>query len=156
MIIDEREKQIRKNLQIIETARPPHLSPLRAQTLRICDFELSPKDFKICVVYIDFPGVYILLYAFLWSHAGFMWILLTSPNAISWCTDFSGPKNKHITQGPNVSATPIGQMGLKTGWFPLGNGVCLIIKKAPSWQSQLAAQKERVVTTIIFSDHKTY
>ncbi len=40
--------------------------------------------------------------------------------------------------GPNVSATPIGQMGLEMGWFPLGNGVCLIIKKAPSdspiWQ----------------------
>ena len=39
---------------------------------------------------------------------------------------------------PNVSATPIGQIGLKMGWFPLGNGVCLIIKKAPSdspiWQ----------------------
>ena len=38
----------------------------------------------------------------------------------------------------NVSATPIGQMGLKMGWFPLGNGVCLIMKKAPSdspiWQ----------------------
>ena len=37
-----------------------------------------------------------------------------------------------------VSATPIGQMGLEMGWFPLGNGVCLIIKKAPSdspiWQ----------------------
>jgi hypothetical protein len=29
-------------------------------------------------------------------------------------------------------------MGLKMGWFPLGNGVCLIMKKAPSdspiWQ----------------------
>ena len=39
---------------------------------------------------------------------------------------------------PNVSATPIGQMGLKMGWFPLGNDVCLIMKKAPSdspiWQ----------------------
>ena len=38
----------------------------------------------------------------------------------------------------NVSATPIGQTGLKMGWFPLGNGVCLIMKKAPSdspiWQ----------------------
>ena len=40
--------------------------------------------------------------------------------------------------GFNVSATPIGQMGLEMGWFPLGNGVCLIMKKAPSdspiWQ----------------------
>ena len=39
---------------------------------------------------------------------------------------------------PNISATPIGQMGLEMGWFPLGNGVCLIMKKAPSdspiWQ----------------------
>ena len=38
----------------------------------------------------------------------------------------------------NVSATPIGQTGLEMGWFPLGNGVCLIMKKAPSespiWQ----------------------
>jgi hypothetical protein len=39
---------------------------------------------------------------------------------------------------PNVSATPIGQMGLKMGWFPSGNGVCFNMKKAPSdspiWQ----------------------
>ena len=38
----------------------------------------------------------------------------------------------------NVSATPIGQTGLEMGWFPLGNAVCLIMKKAPSdspiWQ----------------------
>ena len=43
-----------------------------------------------------------------------------------------------IIYSSNVSATPIGQMGLKMGWFPLGNGVCLIMKKAPSdspiWQ----------------------
>ena len=35
-------------------------------------------------------------------------------------------------------ATPIGQMELKMGWFPSDNGVCLIMKKAPSdcpiWQ----------------------
>ena len=38
----------------------------------------------------------------------------------------------------NVSATPIGQMGLKMGWNPFGNGVRLIRKKAlsdsPIWQ----------------------
>ena len=38
----------------------------------------------------------------------------------------------------NISATPVGQTGLEIGWFPLGNGVCLIMKKAPSnspiWQ----------------------
>ena len=38
----------------------------------------------------------------------------------------------------NVSATPIGQTGLEMEWFPLGNGVCLFMKKAPSdspiWQ----------------------
>ena len=38
----------------------------------------------------------------------------------------------------NISATPIGQMGLKMGWFPLGNGGCLIMNKVPSdgpiWQ----------------------
>ena len=45
MIIDEREKQNRKNLQIIETARPQDMRPLRAQILPICDFELS--DFKV-------------------------------------------------------------------------------------------------------------
>ena len=43
-----------------------------------------------------------------------------------------------IGQSSNVSATPIGQTGLKMGCFPLGNGVCLIMKKAPSdspiWQ----------------------
>jgi hypothetical protein len=50
------------------------------------------------------------------------------------------PQNKtSITWlSSNVSATPIGQMGIKMGWFPLGNGVCLIMKKAPSdspiWQ----------------------
>ena len=40
--------------------------------------------------------------------------------------------------GPNVSAIPIGQMGLKMGLFPFDNGACLIMKKAPSdspiWQ----------------------
>ena len=45
---------------------------------------------------------------------------------------------KEKPQSSNVSATPIGQMGLKMGWFPLGNGVCFIMKKAPSdspiWQ----------------------
>ena len=43
--------------------------------------------------------------------------------------------------GSNVSATPIGQTGLEMGWFPLGNGVCLIMKKAPSdspiWQLKM-------------------
>ena len=43
-----------------------------------------------------------------------------------------------LWQSSNVSATPIGQTGLKMGWFPLGNGMCLIMKKAPSdspiWQ----------------------
>ena len=38
----------------------------------------------------------------------------------------------------NVSATPVGQMGLEMGGFPLGNGVCVIINNAPSdspiWQ----------------------
>ena len=42
------------------------------------------------------------------------------------------------TPGSNVSATPIGQTGLQMGWFSLGNGVWLIMKKAPSdspiWQ----------------------
>ena len=47
MIIDEREKQNRKKLQIIETVRTQDMRPLRAQTLRICDFELSHKDFKV-------------------------------------------------------------------------------------------------------------
>ena len=56
---------------------------------------------------------------------------------------------------PNVSATPIGAMGLKMGWFPVDNGVCLIMKKGAIWQSHLAAQKEGVVTDIIFSNHKT-
>ena len=43
--------------------------------------------------------------------------------------------------------------GAKIGWFPLGNGVCLIMKEVPSdfpiWQL-------KNVTTIIFSNHKTY
>ena len=56
-----------------------------------------------------------------------------------------------------VSATPIAQMGLKMGWFQLGNGVCLLFnhEKGAIWQSHLAAQKEGVVTAIIFSNHKT-
>ena len=33
-----------------------------------------------------------------------------------------------LTHCPNVSATPM----LKMGRFPFGNGVCLIMKKAPS------------------------
>ena len=40
MIIDEREK-------IVETARTQDMRPLRAQTFWICDFDLSPKDFKV-------------------------------------------------------------------------------------------------------------
>ena len=38
---------------------------------------------------------------------------------------------KSVYACPNVSATPIRQMGLKMGGFPFGNGVCLIMKKAP-------------------------
>ena len=56
----------------------------------------------------------------------------------------------------NVSATTIGQMGLEMGWFPFGNGVCLIMKKAPSDSPIWQLKKEWVVTTIIFSNHKTY
>ena len=37
-----------------------------------------------------------------------------------------------------MSANPIGQRGLEMGWFSLGNGVCLIMKKTtsdnPIWQ----------------------
>ena len=39
---------------------------------------------------------------------------------------------KRIIHCSNVSATPIGQTGLEMGWFPWGNGVCVIMKKAPS------------------------
>ena len=61
---------------------------------------------------------------------------------------------------PNVSATPIGQMGLEMGWFPLCNWVCLIMKKAPSdsptWQlKKRELLRHSVVTAIIFSNHKT-
>ena len=38
---------------------------------------------------------------------------------------------KSVYACPNVSATPIRQMGLKMGGFPFGNGVCLIMKKPP-------------------------
>ena len=56
---------------------------------------------------------------------------------INW--HFAGLNFPAISQlCPNVSATPIGQMGLEMGWFLLGNGLCLIMKKAPSdipiWQ----------------------
>ena len=47
-------------------------------------------------------------------------------------------------------------MGLKIGWFPLGNGVFFNHEKGAIWQSYSAAQKEGVVTTIIFSKQKTY
>ena len=42
------------------------------------------------------------------------------------CTLFNFLSNEML------AATPIGQTGLKMGWFPLGNGVCFIMKKAPS------------------------
>ena len=64
---------------------------------------------------------------------------------------------KRIIHCSNVSATPIGQTGLEMGWFPLGNGVCVIMKKAPSdspiWQLK---KRELLLCTIIFSNHKTY
>ena len=41
----------------------------------------------------------------------------------------------------NVSATPIGQTGLKMGWFPLGNGV-FNHEKGAICQFHLAAQKK--------------
>ena len=56
--------------------------------------------------------------------------------------------------GSNVSASPIGQTGLKMGWFPLGNGECLIMKKTPS-DSPIWQLKKGDVTVIIFSNHKT-
>ena len=40
MIIDERGKQNRKKLQIIETVRTQDMRPLRAQTFLICNFDL--------------------------------------------------------------------------------------------------------------------
>ena len=49
-------------------------------------------------------------------------------------------KGRHSSRegSSNVSATPIGQTGLEMGWFPLANGVCLIMQKVPSdspiWQ----------------------
>ena len=43
-------------------------------------------------------------------------------------------------------------MGLEMGWFPLG---VFNQEKGAIWQSHLAAQKEGVVPTIIFSNHKT-
>ena len=60
-----------------------------------------------------------------------------------------------LTHCPNVSATPIGQIGLEMGWFPLDNEV-RNHEKGAIWQSHLAAQKEGVDTAIIFSNHKTY
>jgi hypothetical protein len=43
-----------------------------------------------------------------------------------------------VEPSSSVSATPIGQMGLEMEWFPLANGGCLIMQKAPSdspiWQ----------------------
>ena len=41
-------------------------------------------------------------------------------------------------------------MGLKTGWFPLGNGVCLIMKKAPS-DSPIWQPKKRELLLSLYS-----
>ena len=52
-----------------------------------------------------------------------------------WCSFTVEIQNYHFgwrwRHCANVSATPIGLMGLEVGWFPFGNGVCLIMKKAP-------------------------
>ena len=55
-----------------------------------------------------------------------------------------------------VDIAPIGQMGLELRWFPLGNGGVFNHDKDAIWQSHLTAEKEGVVNTIIFSNHKTY
>ena len=81
--------------------------------------------------------------------------------------------SEHVpTPCSNISATPIGQTGLEMGWFPLGNGVCLIMKKAPSdspiWQlkkrelllpllgwfkNPLSSQTEKLMAATKFSDY---
>ena len=50
----------------------------------------------------------------------------------------------------NVPATPIGQTGLKMGWFPLGNGVCLIMKKVPSDSPIWQLKKRELLLTLSF------
>ena len=56
---------------------------------------------------------------------------------------------------PSYLLLPLGKWGSKWGDFHLAMGV-FNHGKGAIWQSHLAAQKEGVVTTIIFSNHKTY
>ena len=49
-----------------------------------------------------------------------------------------------------VFATPVGQMGLEMGWFPLGNGACLIMKKVPSDSPICQLKKRQLLLPISF------
>ena len=58
---------------------------------------------------------------------------------------------------PAYLLLPLGKWGLKWGDFHWAiNGGVFNHEKGAIWQSHLVAQKEGVVTTIIFSNHKTY
>ena len=69
---------------------------------------------------------------------------------IWWETRCYQLSDKSEKQCPNVSATPIGQMGLETEWFPLRNGVCLIMKKAPSDIPILELKKRELLLPLSF------
>ena len=64
------------------------------------------------------------------------------------------PEGGGAVMAPTYLLNPLGKRGSKWGDFHWAMGV-FNHEKGAIWQSHLAAQKEGVVTAIIFSNHKT-
>ena len=78
------------------------------------------------------------------------WLFLTYVDPRCW------PRwdQRKWVHAPTYLLLPLGKQGSKWGDFHLAMGL-FNHEKGAIWQSHLAAQKEGVVTAIIFSNHKT-
>jgi hypothetical protein len=80
-----------------------------------------------------------------------------SPELIIYSPTWRCVRNTWITQQcPKQICYSHWANGARNGVISIGQWGVFNNKKGAIWQSHLAAQKEGVVTTIIFSNHKTY
>ena len=103
-------------------------------------------------------GLYFKFY--FWNQ----WLLLINMNyRLSYLenyyfSNFQHPTNLKNESFPNktIYATPIGPIGLKKGLFLFSNGVCLIMKKAPSDSPIWQLKKRELLLPLSFLIIKTY
>ena len=116
--------------------------------------DITPKDHNHHLCSDKIKGLLVSL----WIRKVIMFFMLLHSWTAFW--NLLGIQSKYPflflgSRAPTYLLLPLGKWGSKWGDFHGQWGV-FNHEKGAIWQSHLAAQKEGVVSTIIFSNHKTF